>query len=533
MLLFNSKEFYPTPNFLTAEMFEDIDWNCVSSVLEPSAGKGDIAKEIIKKLSEFRNNPDLDCIEKDDDLQKYLKSQNYRVIFDDFLHFNTHKFYSLIIMNPPFSNGDKHLLKAISLAKKNGGGQISCVLNAETLKNPYSNTRIDLIQQLKDYNAKIRYEKAPFKSAERTTDVDIAIIYINIPCPPHKSFILDELKNSQEVKEFAASDENFSLTSSDFTESITAQFDMELKAGLQLIEEYYAMHKILLSDLEETRYSSPILNLTLKYSSDLSSNDYIKAVRLKYWKAFFENPQITKHLTCSVLEKYRKHISSLSNYDFSKYNIACIRLEMSKEMQDGVLGTIFALFEELSYEHSYYASEYCNNIHYYNGWTTNKAYIINQKVIIPLSAWDEIWKKFRYDSRIIESLEDIEKIFTYLDCHPPLHESYLNNILLNAEREGQTKNIHLRYFDVTFFKKGTCHIEFTNKELLKKFNIIGSRHRGWLPPSYGTKHYSDMTKEEQSTIDSFQGKADYEDTLSDTTYNYLVSPQLKGLPDVL
>ena len=40
-------------------------------------------------------------------------------------------------MNPPFSEGDKHLLKAINIMKN--GGQIVCILNAETIKNPYSN----------------------------------------------------------------------------------------------------------------------------------------------------------------------------------------------------------------------------------------------------------------------------------------------------------------------------------------------------------------------------------------------------------
>ena len=36
------KEFYPTPRELLDKITMDIDWRMIRSVLEPSAGKGDI-----------------------------------------------------------------------------------------------------------------------------------------------------------------------------------------------------------------------------------------------------------------------------------------------------------------------------------------------------------------------------------------------------------------------------------------------------------------------------------------------------------
>ncbi len=71
---------------------------------------------------------------------------------------------------------------------------------------------------------------------------------------------------------------------------------------------------------------------------------------------------------------------------------------------------------------------------------------------------------------------------------------------------------------MTFYKKGTCHITFTNEELLKKFNIFGSQKKGWLPPSYGKKHYSEMDKEEKAVIDEFEGEVSYNKTMCDTEY---------------
>ena len=42
----DNDEFYPTPATLVKRMLAGIDWNMVQTVLEPSAGKGDILREL-------------------------------------------------------------------------------------------------------------------------------------------------------------------------------------------------------------------------------------------------------------------------------------------------------------------------------------------------------------------------------------------------------------------------------------------------------------------------------------------------------
>ena len=81
--------------------------------------------------------------------------------------------------------------------------------------------------------------------------------------------------------------------------------------------------------------------------------------------------------------------------------------------------------------------------------------------------------------------------------------------LREAGEKEQTRNIDLKYFSVTFYKKGTCHIRFKNLELLKKLNIFGSQKKGWLPQDYGRESYAEMTPEEKAVIDDFQGEKDY------------------------
>ncbi|MEM5592794.1 DUF4942 domain-containing protein [Niallia circulans] len=111
----------------------------------------------------------------------------------------------------------------------------------------------------------------------------------------------------------------------------------------------------------------------------------------------------------------------------------------------------------------------------------------------------------------------MEKVFNYLDGGIT-QEIDLEQVLKDAETREQTKKIETKYFYITFFKKGTCHIEFKNLELLQKFNLYGSQRKGWVPPSYGKKSYKDMTQEEKSVIDSFEGKTSYEKVMNNKEY---------------
>ncbi len=229
------KGFYPTPSELAERLLAGIDWHYVATVLEPSAGKGDLVKAVAQKAHSLRYGETLsvDCVEIDPYLRSILeyefggrreeeiwerrKQLNEKegwnavtctqgeltpmeaaekrrlereydwlhklsapVVHDDFLTFQSRKRYDLIVMNPPFADGDAHLLKAIELQKR-WGGQIRCLLNAETLLNPYTNRRKVLQSQLNELGAEVEHIEGGFANGERATDVAVALIKISIP----------------------------------------------------------------------------------------------------------------------------------------------------------------------------------------------------------------------------------------------------------------------------------------------------------------------------------------------------------------
>lgn len=511
----DAEEFYPTPKSLLDKITMEINWKSIQTILEPSAGKGNIVeycKEQYKRCV-WNNDIDIDCIEIDSDLQRVLKGKEFRLVHDDFLTFRTFKHYDLIIMNPPFSTGAKHLLHALSLQKDNFG--IICILNAETIRNPCTNERKDLISKLRKLDAEIKYMDRQFVSAEHQTGVEIAVVRVYIPAKDTESIIFQELRKKryqenryQDITELAPND---------FIKAAIAEYNIEIEAGIELILEYKAMTPHIMNDLREQTYSKPILEMKVSDRSSLSTNAYVREVRRKYWYAFFNNRKITGNMTSNLSKKYYERVQELAEYDFSEYNIRTIQEEMAGSLIKGIENCIIELFDKLSHQHSY-NDELKNNIHYYNGWKTNKSWYINKKVIIPyMNAFSRWSGEFSPDYDVRSQLADIERALNYLDGG--LTDAWdIESCLNNAEKAGQTKKIRLKYFYVTFYKKGTCHLEFINEDLLKKLNIFGSQQKRWLPQGYGKRKYSEMDSEEKAVIDSFEGRGSYEKTMARASY---------------
>lgn len=547
-------EFYPTPDALIEKLLEGLDYRMIGSVLEPSAGKGDLLRgffhhrwkegrydvgeisadiceldpylrQICKynfsedKKSEIRS--ELKSLggaysslteeqrKQREDLEERLREMkpydSVRVVHDDFLTYRTAKHYDLILMNPPFSQGDKHLLKALSMQER--GGAIICLLNAETILNPYTATRQMLLHKLQKYDAKIDYVEDAFAGAERSARVDVAIVRVNIPQPEEQSDIWERMKKAEE--EYAAPDPELeALVSGDYIEQAIQLYRTEVAATLELARQYKALIPYMAYSLDsEDHYAkAPILELRVG-DREFSVNRYLRTVRLKYWQALFSNKKFIGRLTSSLQGDFRSRVEKMAEYEFSAFNIRQVALEMNDAMRKGVEGEILKLFDELSVEHSWYP-ECSQNRHYYNGWATNMAHKIGKKVILPTNLKSYSWSKDAFDLHTATNyLSDIEKTLDYLDAKPMSDGYALACRLRMAHDDHQTRNIRLRYFDVDIFKKGTVHIKFlpSAMPIVERLNIYASRKKNWLPPNYGKASYSNMEKEERAVVDSFHG----------------------------
>lgn len=444
-----------------------------------------------------------------------------KIVHNDFMTFASKKHYDLILMNPPFANGDEHLMKAIQMQQENGG-KILCILNAETLLNLYSNKRKFLMNTLNDLGAKIRFVDNGFSDAERQTDVCVALIYIDIPEPEHHSEIYEKFQKAKEYRE-STGDSSSKLTTTNFLEDLIAQYNEEMELGLALIDEFNALLPYLNRNVvgDAGNYS----NLSLKVGNEAvgytcsPKNKFVNLTRHKYWTSLLNNEKFTGMLTKNLKDKYSSMISKFAEYDFTMFNIQTLINDMNSGLRDGIEKTILDLFDKLSAKFSY-VPEMENNIHLYNGWKTNKAHKVGKKVILPCNGAFSDWKWDKNPLNVyncVELLSDMQKALNYLDGGQT-DDINLNVAITKARDECNYKKIDTKYFYVTFYKKGTMHCVWKNEELLKRFNIYVSKRRNWFPPCYGNKHYNDMTEEEKQVIDSFQGADDYENIMRNPSY---------------
>ena len=526
------KTFYPTPEALAEKLLRDVRWDKVESILEPSAGKGDLARYCAGRIYYSRHRwpahdshtwadaikeADVDCVEIDPALRRTLDGSGYRVVHDDFLTYETQKRYQLVVMNPPFDDGAAHLLKALELMKR--GGMVCCILNAETLRNSYTAQRQELAAKLKGYGAQIEYVSGAFADAERRTDVDAALIRVVIPAAKVDSTIIDGMREAPTYKTQAVSSDLKEMVQYNVIEEWVNRYNFEAACGIRLIEEYDAMREMLQNDVDgNNAYRSPILELEIKVGGrgrEAVTNKYLRETRGKYWRAIFEQPVIVSKLTGNLQQELYDNVEKLKDYEFSVFNILTLIIKMNGRIITGIEDTIIGLFDDWT---ASYWHEDSPNRHYYNGWRTNDCFKVGKKVIIHFyGAYDSWDKKFRAYN-VLQKFRDIEKVFDFLDSGRTDWPGSLDAAFSKAQDEQITKNIDTKFFTVTIYKKGTAHLVFKDADLLEKFNMFACQKKGWLPPNYGKKHYKDMSVEEKEVVDSFQGAKRYEEVMARADY---------------
>lgn len=279
-----------------------------------------------------------DVIESDYNLRLILRGLGLRLIDDDFLRFHTEKRYDLVLMNPPFSEGPRHLIHAIELMEN--GGQIVSLLNASAIRNPYNNERKLLQKLLAEHNARVEFVKNGFKQAERKTDVEVAIIYINICAKRRASSLFENARKAAEIDiEAQRIGRDDQLVVSDEVEQMIAFFNAEAKAGIELLKTFDELTPHIMDG--ETEYAKPMLQICVgdhKYSavSNEVVNEYMQKLRYKYWKMLLNRPSLKRKMTSAISNEYNDKIREMEQYDFNRHNIAQVLFDIQAQLAQGV-----------------------------------------------------------------------------------------------------------------------------------------------------------------------------------------------------
>lgn len=516
-------EYFPTPTHVIQRMLEpyrrktDVGRYDDSkleglTILDPSAGSGNLLA-FVKELFHPTDCPKLHAIEVNPTMQPLLREQ-FTLVHDDFLTFQTDVRYDLILMNPPFSNGDAHLEKAWNILAH---GDIVCLLNAETIRNPHSARRKHLVQLIADHGS-VEYIGQAFKHASRSTDVEVALVRLSKQ-DEHEGFgFWEEEAFKPEEHDFDFSGE--SMGNMPAVNDRIAAMVQQYKQSQSAFVEYLKARKRLMY------YATPLIDREVETLSGIIAeavrgrtgkdcfNTFVNSLQRHTWDSIFNRTKINDLMSAGVRKDFDKLRQQQGGMPLTEANIHAL-LELLFTNRHTILQRcVEEAFDFLCAYHD-------GNKSHYEGWKTNDAYKVNRKVILPdwavkyekewgswgLSYYERDYKWTDVD-RAVAMLEgktlssptslphkQTRKVSSYSQSveQQPLYTirqalSDRFQELNENRREGKAKYTHYvdnvcesEYFHIKFWKKGTVHLVFKDEALWQRFNQQAAIGKKWLP----------------------------------------------------
>lgn len=464
-----TKEFYPTPPNLANKMAGKIKAGYYGRILEPSAGKGDLV-EALHGDTYNRRNRNIDCIEKSPELQNVLRGKDFTVVGSDFLSFNTAKQYDAIVMNPPFSEGVTHVLKAWQMMYN---GDVVAIINAESVKNPHTKER-KLLKTIIDDHGTVEFIADAFAVAERKTKVEVALIHLKKRNTIEHDYF-DGMRVADAPDVDAPEFKEVALTGGQIKNKVIAYdnaLDKKREAIIKTAEaEYY---KSMLLNPEDVINPESTSDITDRVKKEV--NEFIDELQEKAWGNIITATEFSRIMTSGVQASFESTIQQTAKLEFTEYNIRQFLINLLGNRQKIYDDCILNVFDELT---QYYPD---NRVHV-EGWKSNDYFFINKRVILPhiiSKGWGD---KVNWHHSYGQKLQDLDKVMAYLAGISMDNRCTIRDAI---EMYNQPWGMKLEsyFFYIRVYKKGTIHLYFKEPDLLANLNLAVGRLRGWLPKEH-------------------------------------------------
>lgn len=462
-------DFYPTPEDVIYKMLEghNIEGKVI---LEPSAGKGNIIDVL-----HLAGASDILSCESNKDLALIAASKS-RLISEDFFTVESHHISHIdyIIMNPPFSNADKHILHAFDIAP--AGCKIVALCNAETLKSAYSETRKQLRTLISEHGQAVELGNC-FTESERKTGVSVSMINLIKPGQSYNTefegFFMDD--DPKELEANALMPYNVVRDLVNRYVAAVQLFDKQLEIGVQM------------NSLIASFYGSSLAFTVTEKDKPRTRNDFKKAMQKAGWQYIFSKMNLNKHSTAGLREDINKFVETQTEIPFTMKNIY--------KMLEIVIGTTGQRMDKALLEVFERVTSRCDeNKMGLEGWKTNSYYLLTEKFILP-GLFEVGWSgqlASSYNSRN-EVIDDMTKALCYLtgenyDNYETMYNFFCKKVSddYGAERVKYEFNTwyDFGFFEVKGFKKGTGHFKFKSQDVWAKFNQRIAKLKGYPLPQH-------------------------------------------------
>lgn len=467
--MFNS-DFYPTPPEVINQMLFGINLRG-KIVLEPSAGRGDIVDALRQRGSEI-----ILTYEKDPDLKSIVEKKS-RFMGYDFLTSTAQELSHIdyIIMNPPFSRDEHHILHAWEVAPE--GCEIIALCNSETTNNRYSRLRKSLYNLISNYGDETDLGDC-FSDADRKTATNVSMIKLFKPVVSkefdYDGFFLNADEENNKVNGLIRYSE---------IRNVVSRYVNALKCfdEFSLIKEQMdsLVKPIGLTDGFEFKFS---------YNQSVTSkSDFSKELQKRSWNWIFNKMNMNKFVTSGVLQDINTFVEKQSKYPFTMQNIY--------RMLEIIIGSRGQIMDRALVEaFDSVTKHYHGNRFHLEGWKTNSHYMINRKFILPWITEKSLNGSMRFNySGNKSKMDDLHKALCYITGQRPTDPDRIDKDGNHEEIESLSRWAHNRelefstwydwgFFEFKGFMKGTLHVKFKDDAVWEAFNRRVSEIKGYPLP---------------------------------------------------
>lgn len=483
--IFN-RDFYPTPESVIEQMLSLTDLNG-KIVLEPSAGTGNI----VDYCKEHGAREVIAC-EINDKLRAVV-STKCRVIAKDFLTVTPDMIshVDLIIMNPPFSDEETHILHAWDIAPD--GCEIVSLCNSSMLEHGGYSTKRCEINDIIKMNGGTEYLGRVFENAERSTDVGVSVIRLYKPRTGEHEF--DGFFDMSEDDE-ARWQTGSGVVKYDYVQDLVSRY----KDALECFDDVMAANKRI-NNLCKSIGSGSIVFGAHKMRNEyqmtpglVTRDEFRKQLQKDAWQSLFSKFNMRKYVTQSVIQDLNRAIERIENMPFTMKNIYRLVQSLVQTHGDRMQGVLVEAFD-------YICSLSAENSTAGEKWKTNSDYMINRRFIVPymVDTLYTSWHNNYVHSRGYNGgrIDDVVKALCYLtgrnydelpclgafcDKAHPAYGKWYDWVGGKKDKEGNLIGEEWGFFRIRGYKKGTMHFEFIDENVWYRFNQAVASVKGWQLP---------------------------------------------------
>lgn len=531
-------QYYPTPRHLAKVVWKGFKTQ-VTSVLDPQAGGGDLVIPYLMDFPEdwdprkakrrgeyldpnsYYNRPIWHACEINMQMHPALKEAGAVVVGCDFFSMQSAAIYSHLVLNPPFRNGDKHLMHAWNIFYS---GEIGCILNAVTIRKPSTPEARKIVELIEKYGS-VQYLQNQFvgDEVERQTGVEVAVIHLRKV--PDAALDLESILSSLKPDTYVPRNDEFDALHAvalpmNFIERVILDYTVAVNAARLAAESSVILNaaeqrlgftftEMQTTGVDATARPKPI---DIAVESRRTLSESLFGLRERAWGQVLRSSDVLNLLTTNGRKAVESQFAVISQMEFNRDNILAFisglqaaQGELAKDMALEVFDMIIG--------------RDTSNVTFYKSWKSNEKHkrlgmrIKKTRFVLPLEKYSLLTRSNSCEAN--NHLRDMDRVFEMLANYAESkgesvsrsHFDLSTTVNRELTRLRNGERVKSTWFDIRFYPgAGTFHFFPNSQLMLDKLNLFVGAARQWLPPDM--EQANDDFKKQYDKAESFA--ADYQ-----------------------